>query len=539
MAITYAPENRKQLVDYVVVVVCLAGLFIAFEIRDFVYFRDYAITFEGAYRFFLGQVPYRDFGTPVGPVSFLIPALFFKLFEPNWSVFLLSQQFQNVCMLVLMYLLLGRIGARALIKRIALISFSVFYLLLLTHPWYNITGVLLLLAGALCALGSSRVSVLAAGLISGLAVLAKQDFGLLTLLIAGFFVAVVSLGSDRDKILPSLDSLRDKERLRALAINLLLFVISTAAVVTIFILLTDAEQFRYWFNYGQEPHKILSISKGLLFGALSLFFGALGLFIALIALARNNFRLLVASMFIVAAAVSSSTSGLYFTHYYFVAFLPVIIDECLRMKIRFKALVLAGSALMMIAPAKNVYRVFESVALHRPEHFFFDYRKLSRPMVGFPGELDAFSPHTQAPQKTIDAILELKRIATEKRAAADGLGLKVLNITELSPIYAELGAEPPKGYPLWFHTNVSLFPQQIAQLDSLFAGQEFDIILLQGTHEGLSETYNNFLSILSANSSYELLRKIQDSPANATSHCEPDCQGDIFVYIKRPVVPSR
>jgi hypothetical protein len=538
MTITYAPENRKPLVDYVVMAVCLACLFIAFQIRDFVYFRDYAITFEGSYRLFLGQVPYRDFGTPVGPVSFLIPVLFFKLFESNWSVFLLSQQFQNACMLVLMYALLGRIGVRALIKRIALISFSVFYLLLLTHPWYNLTGVLLLLAGALCALGSSRLSVLASGLIAGLAPLAKQDFGLLTLLIAGFFVAVVSLGSDRDKILPSLDSWRDKERLRALAINLLLFVISTSAVVTIFILLTDAEQFRYWFNYGQEPHKIRSISKrGLLSG------GALGWFIALIALARNNFRLLVASMFIVAATVSSSTSGLYFTHYYFVAFLPVIIDECLRMKIRFKALVLlvvlAGSSRMMIAPAKNVYRVFESVALHRPEHFFFDYRMLSRPMVGFPGELDAFSRHAQAPQQTIDAILELKRIATEKRAAADGTGLKVLNITELSPIYAELGAEPPKGYPLWFHTNVSLFPQQIAQLDSLFAGQEFDIILLQGTHEGLTETYKNFLSILSANSSYELQRKIQDSPSNATFHCEPYCQGDIFVYVKRPVVPSR
>jgi hypothetical protein len=40
MTITYAPENRKPLVDYVVMAVFLACLFIAFEIRDFVYFRD-------------------------------------------------------------------------------------------------------------------------------------------------------------------------------------------------------------------------------------------------------------------------------------------------------------------------------------------------------------------------------------------------------------------------------------------------------------------------------------------------------------------
>ncbi len=537
MASTYAPYTRQNLVDYAVMALCLLGVFIAFEIRDFVYFRDYSITFEGAYRLFLGQVPYRDFGAPVGPASFVIPALFFKLFEPNWTFFLLSQQFQNACLLVLVYALLGRIGTRALIKRIALLAFSVFYLLLLTHPWYNSTGALLLLAGVLCALGSSSVSVVAAGLLAGVAVLTKQDFGLLTLLIAGFFVAVVSLGSDREKILPGPDCLRDRARLLALAINLMLFAISAMAVVALFILATDAEQFKYWFNYGQSPHEARSISLRDLLGNS---FGTLGWVTALLALARNNFRLLVASIFITAASVSRTTSGLGFTHYYFVAFMPVIIDECLRLKIRFKVLLLVvvvyASSRTMIRPVNDVYHVFESVALHQPEHFFFDYRKLSRPMADFPAELQAFSPHTQAPQQTSDAILGLKRIAAEKRAAAPGTKLKLLNLTELTPIYAELGAEPPMGLPLWFHTKVSLFPRQIEQLNETLAGQAFDIILLQGTHEGLTEPYRNFLSILNANQSYALLQVIQDSPANATWPCEPDCQGEIFIYVKRPVL---
>lgn len=540
MTSKYAPDTRKNFVDYAVVALCLLGVFITFEIRDFAYFRDYSITFEGSYRLFLGQIPFRDFGAPVGPASFVIPALFFKLFEPNWTVFLLSQQFQNACLLILVYALLGKIRTRALVKRTALLAFSVFYLLLLTHPWYNSTGALLLFAGALCALGSSRVSVMAAGLLVGLAVLAKQDLGLLTLLIAGFFVAVVSLGSDREKILPSLDTLWDKARHRALASNLLLFAISAIAVVTIFILATEAEQFSYWFNYGQKPHELRSISLRDLFGNS---FGTLGWVTALIALARNNFRLLVASIFITAATVSRTTSGLSFTHYYFVAFLPVIIDECLRLRIRFKALallvVLYTSSRVMIRPVNDVYHVFESVALHQPEHFFFDYRKLSRPMAGFPAELQAFSPHTQAPLQTIDAILELKRIAAEKRTAAAGTELKVLNLTELTPIYAELGATPPKGLPLWFHTKVSLFPRQIEQLNETLAGQTFDIILLQGTHEGLTPPYRNFLSILNANRAYMLLRKIQDSPANATWPCEPDCQGEIFIYVKLPAIPPR
>jgi len=127
----------------------------------------------------------------------------------------------------------------------------------------------------------------------------------------------------------------------------------------------------------------------------------------------------------------------------------------------------------------------------------------------------------------------LKRIAAEKRVAATGTELRVLNLTELTPIYAELGAEPTKGLPLWFHTKVSLFPQQIEQLNEMLAGQAFDIILLQGTHEGLTAPYRNFLSILNANHSYVLLREVQDSPANATWPCEPDCQGAIFVFVKK------
>ena len=533
-------STRLNLADCAVMAACLLGIFIAFEIRDFVYFRDYSITFEGSYRLFLGQIPYRDFGAPVGPVSFVIPAIFFRLFEPNWTVFLLSQQFQNACLLVLVYALLLRIGTRALIRRIALVTFSVFYLLLLTHPWYNSTGFLLLLTGAVCALGSSRISIMTAGLVAGLAVLAKQDFGLLTLLIAGFFITVVSLGSDRNKILPDLGSLRDKNKQLNLIFNLLIFALCASAVVTVFIQATDAEQFKYWFNYGQKPHESRSISLRDLFGNS---FGTLGSITALIALAHNNFRLLVASIFITAASISRTTSGLGFTHYYFVAFLPVIIDECLWLKIRFKVLllivVLYTCTRVMIRPVNDVYHVFESMALHQPEHFFFDYRKLSRPMADFPAELQAFSRHTQVPQQTSDAILELKRIAAEKRAAAPGTDLKVLNITELTPIYAELGAAPPKGLPLWFHTKVSLFPRQIEQLDGILADQGFDIILLQGTHEGLTEPYRNFFSILKANRSYALLREIQDSPANATWPCEPDCQGEIFVFVKHLITSSR
>jgi hypothetical protein len=36
------------------------------------------LAWEGAYRISQGEIPYKDFGSPVGYVFWLLPALFFK-----------------------------------------------------------------------------------------------------------------------------------------------------------------------------------------------------------------------------------------------------------------------------------------------------------------------------------------------------------------------------------------------------------------------------------------------------------------------------
>ena len=59
----------------------------------FIYFRDYSIIWDGAYRLTQGLSPYTDFGIPVGPVSFYLPALFFYLFGASWLNLQLSQLF--------------------------------------------------------------------------------------------------------------------------------------------------------------------------------------------------------------------------------------------------------------------------------------------------------------------------------------------------------------------------------------------------------------------------------------------------------------
>ena len=50
-----------------------------FLARNYMYFRDYSIIFDGAYRISQGYAPYKDFGLPLGPISFYLPTLFIAI----------------------------------------------------------------------------------------------------------------------------------------------------------------------------------------------------------------------------------------------------------------------------------------------------------------------------------------------------------------------------------------------------------------------------------------------------------------------------
>lgn len=520
--------------DCVVISLCLLALWGAFVMRTPVYFRDYSITFEGALRLYFGQIPYRDFGSPVGPFSFLIPAILFKLIAPNWTVFMFAQQLVNGILLLLVNALLLRMGVRVAVRWVSLSMFTVLYLLLLTHPWYNSTGAMMLLAACYCAMEPGRLRALGTGLFSGLAVLTKQDFGAVTILVASLMLTLANLGSDFERIVPAWQCLREPKRLRAVAASGIIFTLATVTSIAVFAYATDLLQFTYWFNYGQAPHQHRGVTLNDLLGNT---YGHLALLIAVLALLRNNFRLLIASIFITAASVTRTTSGLGFTHYYFIAFLPLMIDECLRLSIRFKpvllALIVYATLRLISNSATDTYHVIEAMIRRQPEHFYFNYRLNSQLLVQVPEDLRAFSQHTVMPQQTIDAIRELKQRTQERRVnATESVPLRLLNMTELTPIYAELGVEPPHGLPLWFHTHVSLFPQQISDLTAELTDSKYDFVLLQGAHEGMTSTYRALLKTLQDNPNYRLLSTVIDTPADTTWHCAPDCQGSIYVFEK-------
>jgi hypothetical protein len=71
---------------FLIVILALVPVFASFPYRLNIF-----LSWEGAYRMYLGQTPYKDFGTPVGYMYWVVPAMFFKIFGPQMITLVKAQ----------------------------------------------------------------------------------------------------------------------------------------------------------------------------------------------------------------------------------------------------------------------------------------------------------------------------------------------------------------------------------------------------------------------------------------------------------------
>jgi hypothetical protein len=77
-----------------IILIIILALIPAFA--SFPYRLNIFLSWEGAYSLYLGQLPYRDFGMPVGYMYWVIPAIFFKIFGPQMITLVKAQVFINI-----------------------------------------------------------------------------------------------------------------------------------------------------------------------------------------------------------------------------------------------------------------------------------------------------------------------------------------------------------------------------------------------------------------------------------------------------------
>lgn len=207
---------------------------------DYNYRINIFLAWEGAYRLYLGQIPYRDFGLPLGFGFWLIPALFFFIFGPFMATLVKAQVFINLVAGLLFRAILNTLGVQPQVRLLAVLTLCLSYVLPNFWPWYNHSVIVFQWAGLYFLLRHMLVRPSFAHLAGAafflfLSFFTKQDAGAMGLFIALGLLVYHSIVN------------------RQIG-SLFFFTLFYVGIACLFILPFYNSGFTYWFNYGQPPH---------------------------------------------------------------------------------------------------------------------------------------------------------------------------------------------------------------------------------------------------------------------------------------------
>ena len=225
----------------VIIVFAVFPLFFNLPFRDNIY-----LSWEGAYRMYKGQMPFRDFGLPMGYGYWLPLTAGFYLFGPYLHSLVKIQVLINIVSGVSFLEIIRRFqndkGIIFLSTFVYVISYSFFNF----WPWYNhmvivyeFIGLALLMPILLSGefkLDWRRISLLVgSAFVIFLSIFTKQDGGAFAGFVAG--ILLIYYTAITRKFAP-----------------ILIFVGAYIITALLFILPLIPHEFGYWFNYGQPPH---------------------------------------------------------------------------------------------------------------------------------------------------------------------------------------------------------------------------------------------------------------------------------------------
>ena len=188
----------------------------------------------------LGQVPYRDFGMPLGYMYWVIPAFFFKVFGAQLITLVKAQVFINILSGLAFRSIFKSLGIQSGIRLLVVIVYCISYSFFNFWPWYNHTVIVYEMIGLAFLMfyifRSPRWWWLSlSALFVFFSFFTKQDGGGLALLLSLVLLAYHSF-TGRDW--------------KALVIFIASFVIVAFAIIAPL----SQFSFSYWFNHGQPPH---------------------------------------------------------------------------------------------------------------------------------------------------------------------------------------------------------------------------------------------------------------------------------------------
>ncbi len=483
--------HLKWLVLGTILIFSLLPLLIKLPFRVNIY-----VTWEGAYRMYLGQLPYKDFGMPLGYGFWIIPFVFFKIFGPYMITLIKAQAFINFMSLLTF---------RGIMKIFKLNEATIFFSILVMclsftlinfWPWYNHTVFFFELVAVYFVLlyvmkRTKFYYLIVSALFVWLALLTKQDGGALSVLFV-FSILIIDFVYTKNW--------------KSLFIMLGSFIFFYLILVLPFL----QYDFSYWFNYGQSPHYSRVSSYHFINDIFTQSDWLKGYFlsVAIIIIYKINktglkatwedknfvlFSLFTIGIILQSIIIQVTSFSPPTVNFYFHSFVIAFIFYNLQNSIRFNnALVfIIISFLIFFWKSDNYWKYSQPVIAKIAPSLLTPPPSDVVAKGNWAAKSDSVIKHEpviwiesgfetlkriKIPKNTQEGLIHIKNLPIAKSE-----NLKVLNMSNLSFLAYELQYEPSKGddFPLWYHKGVAVFDREIAMLCEKVQNSEYDIILFE------------------------------------------------------------
>jgi hypothetical protein len=441
------------------------------------------LSWEGAYRLYLGQVPFRDFSLPMGYGYWVIPAIFFKIFGPYFYSLIKAQVFINLLSVITFRSILKLLDVKPVVILLSVLVFCFSYVSFNFWPWYNhvvfvfeMIALYFLLHGILKTEGwKIWASLAAAAFFTFFAIFTKQDIGGLGLLTA-YAILIYNAWQDRS--------------IKKFLVFTGFFIVFAA----IFIVPLLKYDFTYWFNYGQPPHKsrlvLMDFANEILGWAYWEKFFLLLIVLFSLDKARAGWSFFrdkkeVLFAFISAAIifqaliipVTSPVPEKNEVFFYAFAFAYCISNLRLNIDISRPAYLLVCLLLITFWWTGIYWRNIQRVISKKPVSVEKNEQQ-SKHRYRLAKEYKSMEKLYLA-ESTLEGIKKIRELGVVK-ATKD---LKVLNMSELTSLAYEIPFTPLTNQPMWFHQTVSIFDKEVDEFCTRVKNKEYDLVIFESVSE--------------------------------------------------------
>jgi hypothetical protein len=439
------------------------------------------LSWEGAYRLYLGQMPFRDYSLPMGYGYWVIPALFFKIFGPYFYSLIKAQVFINLVSVLTFRSVLRLLDVKPVVVFFSVIVFCFSYVSFNFWPWYNhvvfvfeLVGIYFTLLAVLRNTGwKVWLNLCLGAFFTFFSLFTKQDIGGMGLMIV-LGLLVYNAGVDRS------------------VTKLLAFIGFYALFAAIFIVPLLKYDFLYWYNYGQPPHASRLVLTDFLNEILGwaywekFFLLLIVLFVLDKARAGRDFLenkkevlfaliclAMIAQAFIVpVTSPVPERNEVFFYAFgfaYCMANLRLNIDltrwpylaVCVIFIVFWWTGIYWRNIQRLIAKAPTVVKSNEKAGKHK-YRLAKEYKTMEKLFLA---------------ENTLEGIKKIMNLDIVRNT--DPKKLKVLNMSELTSLAHEIGYTPLIHQPMWFHQTVSIFQKEVDWFCGKVANKEYDLVIFE------------------------------------------------------------